>query len=231
MPGLYAAADQLVAVGGFQVHEKLAGAFIPAFIGRGEMLCDILTYFKTAFINARAHISETIVGPGAVVVPHGGNRLFDDPAYGTAPARVNGRHRACYGVVDQDRRAIGNSNRELNASYIGHQGIESLKTRRRGNRDNIGAMHLVRFCDSFERYAQCSEEYQVVLHDIFGRILRAAEVQRRVVAGAYTAMARAFGGNQFGELAKYLWFAEYRLFVGREGSEHSSEINGKRYQN
>lgn len=231
MLGPYAAADQLVAVGGFQVHEKLAGAFIPAFIGRGEMLCHILTHFKAAFVNAGANISETIFGPRAIIFLHGSDGLFYDAANGTAPSRVNGRHSTCYGVVNQDRRAIGDGDRELNADYIGYKGVESLKTRRRGNRYNIGTMHLMRFCDGFERYAKCSKEDQVVLHDIFGRILRAAEVQRRVVAGAYAAMARTFRCNQFGELAKYLWFTEYGLFVGRGGSEHSSGIDGKSYQN
>lgn len=228
---LDAATDQLIAVGGFQVHEKLAGVFIPAFIGWGEMLCHIFAYFKAAFINTGAHIPEAVLGPDAVVLLHGRNCLFDNPAYGTAPACMNGGHRPRYGIVNQDRRAIGDGYGELNACYIGHQGIEPFEACRCGNCYDIGAMYLVSFCDVFEWYPQRSKKYQVVLHDTFRVVLRSSEVERRIMAGAYTAMSCAFGGDQLGKLIKYLWFAEYRLFVGCGGGGHSSEIDGKQYQN
>lgn len=90
--------------------------------GVAESIRHLFAHLKTTKGYAWTDYGMQIFGIAAKV-PHGIDRLCDNPLHGTTPSRMDSRCQMVLGIVKQHRDAVGRGNTDADSPEIRHQSI------------------------------------------------------------------------------------------------------------
>ena len=109
------------------MDKKLTPFRIPLFKRVVKLRGHFFPHFKRALVYTRADISNTIGTLSAVQRCHGIQRFLGNTANGSSPTRMNGTDRFVFLVENQQRGAIGNTNRQQKSFLLGHHSIVTVE--------------------------------------------------------------------------------------------------------
>jgi hypothetical protein len=102
------------------------------------------SYFEAAEADSRADRDLEILGPAAEFQPHGPDGFGRNLGDNATPSSVNRSHGVCSWIYNEDRQAVGRSNRHDYARPLGNNGVACANLSRLGSHQDSIRMDL--FC-------------------------------------------------------------------------------------
>jgi hypothetical protein len=180
---------------GFDQH--FFGVIRPFHLDRHD---DFVADFVTARADGRTDAGKEVLGLRAEGFLHLTDGLARNPRDGAAPAGVRDADRARDRVVEKDGGAVGGENDERSLRAVGDQRIGVVESAAFVTRRHVRDVRLMYLLPKYEMVRLFSDDIggalAVFTHAVGFIPGLAAEIERRVRAGAHAAVPRGNNGVQ-----------------------------------